>query len=89
VLKIVSDWRDISSHYILYRNTQGKRALAGFQNNAITNLESVVQMTDDDELIRCVTPNEEEDFMLLNKKTGLVRTFANKIRDPKLKKAAK
>lgn len=46
-------------------------------------------MSDDDELIRCITPNEEEDFMLLNRKTGLVRTFSNKIRDPKMKKAAK
>ena len=30
VLKVVSDWRDISSHYILHAPSKGKRSLTLF-----------------------------------------------------------
>jgi len=41
ILKIVSDWRDISSHYILAKSG-GKRALFGYQKNTITPLDKSV-----------------------------------------------
>lgn len=44
ILKIVSDWRDISSHYILAKQGNGKRTLYGFQKNVITCLDSIVDM---------------------------------------------
>jgi hypothetical protein len=37
----VSDWRDISSHYILAKSG-GKRTLFGYQKNTITPLEKSV-----------------------------------------------
>lgn len=45
VLKIVSDWRDISSHYILHAPSKGKRSLTLFQRTQITNLDVKVQMS--------------------------------------------
>lgn len=45
VLKVVSDWRDISSHYILHAPSKGKRSLSLFQRTQITNLDTKVQMT--------------------------------------------
>ena len=45
VLKVVSDWRDISSHYILHAPSKGKRSLTLFQRTQITNLDTKVQMT--------------------------------------------
>lgn len=44
ILKVVSDWRDISSHYILAKQSSGKRSLFGFQKNCITSLDSVVSL---------------------------------------------
>jgi hypothetical protein len=92
ILKIVSDWRDISSHYILAKQGNGKRSLFGFQKNVITCLDSFVDMKgnlinvikffaiDDEELLRCITPNEKEDFLLLSKKGLTLRTFCNSAR---------
>jgi hypothetical protein len=58
ILKVVSDWRDISSHYILSQLPNGKRTLNGFQRNTISNLDQAVGLMDGDELMRCITPNE-------------------------------
>lgn len=35
ILKTVSDWRDISSHYILSQLPNGKKLMSGFQRNAL------------------------------------------------------
>lgn len=35
---------------------------------------------DDEELLRCITPNEKEDFLLLSKKGMTLRTFTNSAR---------
>jgi hypothetical protein len=39
ILKVVSDWRDISSHYILSQLPTGGKRLSGFQRNVITVLD--------------------------------------------------
>jgi hypothetical protein len=39
ILKVVSDWRDISSHYILSQLPTGGLRLSGFQRNIITVLD--------------------------------------------------
>lgn len=74
---VVSDWRDISSHYILSQLEDGKQVLSGFQRNVITDLTATVAITKDDDLVRCITPNEQEDFLLLNKKDRVLRSFMN------------
>ena len=76
-MKVVSDWRDISSHYILAKQASGKNSLFGFQRNTIQNLDASVELKDGDELIRCVTPNEAEDFLLINNKEKIIRTYTN------------
>ena len=38
ILKTVSDWRDISSHYILSQLPTGKKVLSGFQRNTISDI---------------------------------------------------
>jgi len=45
VLKVVSDWHDISSHYILHAPSKGKRSLSLFQRTQITSLDAKVQLT--------------------------------------------
>ena len=78
ILTIVSDWRDISSHYILSQlNKEGVLQLTGFQRGVLTDLNLATGITSGEELIRCVTPNEEEDFVLLNRKLGKLRAFIN------------
>jgi hypothetical protein len=32
---------------------------------------------DDEELVRCITPNEKEDFLLISRKAMVMRTFTN------------
>lgn len=44
ILKVVSDWRDISSHYILSLLPSGKKSLSGFQRNIITVLDQSVEL---------------------------------------------
>lgn len=44
ILKVVSDWRDISSHYILSLLPSGKKSLSGFQKNIITVLDQAVEL---------------------------------------------
>jgi hypothetical protein len=40
-------------------------------------LDQAIDLKDGDELVRCITPNEQEDFLLLNKPDRMIRTFVN------------
>jgi hypothetical protein len=39
-----------------------------------------LNILDDEELLRCITPNEKEDFLLMSKKALTIRTFTNTAR---------
>ena len=51
--------------------------LSKFKVTFILYLQSSL---DDEELLRCITPNEKEDFLLLSKKGLTLRTFTNTAR---------
>lgn len=88
IQRVVSDWRDISSHYILSLLPTGKASLFGFQRNKVQCLddqimqigskgEKIPGINAGDELIRCVTQNEKEDFLIFNMTEGRLRTYTN------------
>jgi hypothetical protein len=58
IVRVVSDWRDISSHYILSAQPNGSKVLTGFQRNTLSDLTAAVNITNDEDLVRCITPNE-------------------------------
>ncbi len=74
---IVSDWRDISSHYIMTKMPNGMRRFTGFQFSQVQDLGIVAQSDENDELIRFISPNFFEDFALLNRQTKEIRSFIN------------
>jgi hypothetical protein len=39
-----------------------------------------LNILDDEELLRCITTNEKEDFLLMSKKALTIRTFTNTAR---------
>ena len=77
LVSIVSDWRDISSHYIMTKDSSNKMQITGFQHGKFTPLNQMIEYQNDEEIIRCITPNEEEDFVLLSRKGKTIRTFIN------------
>jgi hypothetical protein len=55
----------------------GKKVLTGYQRNEIIDLSAAVGLSSDEDLVRCITPNEQEDFLLLNRKELMMRSFCN------------
>jgi hypothetical protein len=74
---IVSDWRDMASHYILTRTPNGKLNFFGFQKSTIVNLNAVTNLSDKEELVRFISPDELEDFILFDREKKVLRTFIN------------
>ncbi|CDW78106.1 wd-40 repeat protein [Stylonychia lemnae] len=78
---IVSDWRDMASHYILTRISQGKTKITGFQKDQVIDLNGATQFKEGDELIRFISTDLQEDFVILSKSEKIIKTFTNQAQD--------
>ncbi|CDW75557.1 wd-40 repeat protein [Stylonychia lemnae] len=76
IKKIVSDWRDISSHYIQTEN-DGNVKVMGYQNCTIRELTGDVKVEPYEYMARFLSLDPTEDIAMLNTYEGKIRVFKN------------
>lgn len=78
IKKIVSDWRDVSSHYLYLESGNGPK-IVGYQNCLIRDMTGDLKdKSKEDYMIRYISTDPTEDIAMYNPSIGSLKIYCNK-----------